>query len=316
MSVCLVTGAAGFIGSHTLEALLAAGHTVIGLDNFRTGSQANLRPALGNADCHFYEGDLTQGDVLRQCFSAHRIDAVIHLAALVSVPESIAQPTLNRRLNFDATCLVAQAAMAAGTVRRLVFASSAAVYGAADQLPLDEETIGVPLSPYGQAKLDSERWLLDHPQLAVAGITVRCQRYFNVYGPRQDPSSPYSGVVSRFQDALAKGEAAIIHGDGRQTRDFISVRDVARANLLAATRPDVAPGCANICTGRRVSLNELWETMGEVSRRGMPVRYGPARAGDILHSVGRPTRAAKDLGFVASYSLADGLREMGSACRG
>lgn len=313
MSVCLVTGAAGFIGSHTTEALLAAGHSVIGIDNFRTGSATNLQVASRNSRFRFYEGDVTLPGVVEHCLGAHRIEVIIHLAALVSVPESIAQPALNRRLNFDATCSIAWAAVAAGTVRRLVFASSAAVYGAATVLPLEEETEGVPLSPYGQAKLDSERWLLGQPELAKAGIVVRCQRYFNVYGPRQDPSSPYSGVVSRFQEALARGEGAVINGDGHQTRDFVSVHDVSQANLMAATRSGVPSGCANICTGRRISLNELWETMCSVRGTRCPARPGPVREGDIRHSCGSPARAERELGFVAERSLADGLRELGNA---
>jgi UDP-glucose 4-epimerase len=302
MAKVLVTGAAGFIGSHTVDLLLDCGHEVIGVDNLRTGRLENLQAALRHARFVFRQEDLTAPGVLSELTAGFRPDAIIHLAALVSVPESIAKPALNRLLNFDLTRLVCEAALATGSVRRIVFASSAAVYGASPHLPLSESAPCEPLSPYGQAKLDSEALLLayarERPQ-----ITVRCQRYFNVYGPRQDSSSSYSGVISLFIDAIARNHPPTIFGDGEQTRDFIAVHDVARANVLAATAPKIATGVANICTGDAVSVNTLFTVLARLMKCSLQPIYGPARKGDIRHSRGSPTLAASDLAFRSSHTL-------------
>ena len=228
MAHILVTGAAGFIGSHTVDQLLAAGHIVSGVDNFRTGRRENLAKARAGSGGRFtlHEADISIAGVLEKLVAASKPDAIIHLAALVSVPESIADPELNFRLNLHATHLVAEAARRHG-IRRIVFASSAATYGNARELPIPESAEKFPISPYGAAKLASEAVLLGHG--AAFGITVRCQRYFNVFGPRQDPASPYSGVISVFERRYREGKPVTIHGDGDQTRDFISVHDVARA---------------------------------------------------------------------------------------
>ena len=309
MSRVLVTGAAGFIGSHTTDLLLAEGHDVWGLDNFRTGHPANLDAARQQPRFQFVEADCAEPSVADEVFRAHRPDAVIHLAAMVSVPESIAHPAENDRLNFQATRLIAEAAKAHG-VKRIVFASSAAVYGANPNLPLRETAECVPLSPYGTAKLNSEKLLLE---LARAeGVTARCHRYFNVFGPRQDPSSPYSGVISLFQKRLRARQAPTIHGDGNQTRDFIHVADVARANVLAATAPGIPSGVANICTGHAVSLNELYAHLSRVFGENLAPTHGPARAGDIRHSLGSPDKAKRELGFVAAIPFEAGLRTLAS----
>lgn len=307
MTRVLVTGAAGFIGSHTADLLLAEGHTVCGIDNFRTGKWANLTSALKSSRFELREADCAASGVLDSAIRDFRPDAIIHLAAMVSVPESIANPVENDRLNFHATRLAAEGALAHGT-SRIVFASSAAVYGANPNLPLDETAACQPLSPYGVAKLNSENLLM-----GLAGkqrLTVRCHRYFNVYGPRQDPTSSYSGVISRFQDRLSRDLPAIIHGDGNQTRDFIHVRDVARANCIAATHPDLPSGIANICTGRAVSLTFLHDTIAHALGKQIAPDRGPAREGDIRFSAGNTERARRDLGFVAEVSLEDGLRSL------
>jgi len=307
MAKILVTGAAGFIGSHTVEQLLAGGHTICGVDNFRTGKPDNLAPFLPVESFHFKELDAAAAGNLDVAAREFRPDAIIHLAALVSVPESIANPAENDRLNFQATRLVAEAARAHG-VKRIVFASSAAVYGANPHLPLAEEAACIPLSPYGSAKLAAEQLLLDLAR--NHGVMVRCQRYFNVFGPRQDPSSLYSGVISLFRDRLIKHTAPMIHGDGEQTRDFIYVGDVARANVIAATGDEIRTGVANICTGRAVSLNTLYSTLSRVLGRGLAPTHGPARESDIRHSLGNPAKARRELGFTATTSLEDGLRTM------
>lgn len=304
MSTVLVTGAAGFIGSHTCDQLLAAGHTVHGVDNFRTGHRENLAAAHRQAAFQLVEADITADATLDRLVAETKPHAIIHLAALVSVQESITNPELNFRLNVQATQLVAEAARCHG-VGRVVFASSAAVYGDARQLPLSEPAATHPISPYGAAKAASEAILLGHA--AAFGFTSRCQRYFNVYGPRQDPNSPYSGVISIFCKQLRAGIAPRIFGDGEQTRDFISVNDVARANVLAATAPSVVSGVANICTGRATSLNRLSEILRSLIPNSPSAVHTEAKLGDIRHSLGAPDAAKVDLGFTAKVSLEDGL---------
>lgn len=310
MARILVTGVAGFIGSHTVDLLLAEGHVVAGIDSLRTGKLNNLTAARQNAAFTFQLGDLTEAGRLAALVESFRPEAIIHLAALVSVQKSIANPALNQRLNFDATKLVCAAARAETGVRRIVFASSAAVYGARQDLPLAETSPCKPLSPYGAAKLDSEALLLECAQTRY-DIVVRCHRYFNVYGPRQDPASPYSGVISRFADAIAQKQAPIIFGDGEQTRDFISVFDVARANVIAATEPEVQNGVANICTGRAITLNQLLATFCRLRGATVAAHYHPARDGDIRYSCGSPFRAGRDLQFTASVDLNAGLATLG-----
>lgn len=304
MSRYLVTGAAGFIGSHTIDLLLAEGYEVLGVDNYRTGRRENLASATTHSKFTLIELDVAADGMIANLTAEFRPIAIIHLAAMVSVPESIANPAENRRLNFHATTLVTSAAVLSGT-NRIVFASSAAVYGANGSLPLTEDAECQPLSPYGEAKLESERHLQQFG--CTNKLTVRSQRYFNVFGPRQDPSSAYSGVISRFNDAILQGRAPTIFGDGEQTRDFIHVSDVARANLLAATMPGVLSGVANICTGSSVSLNQLYAAMAQAAGTTTPPLYGPARAGDIRHSKGSPKRAERELNFQPSTSLSTGL---------
>lgn len=318
MSTILVTGAAGFIGSHTCDFLLAQGHRVVGVDNFRTGRRENLADARQHAAFQLLERDVAEPGVLADLAAETKPAAIIHLAALVSVPQSIEDPALNFRLNVAATQYVGEAARVLKGTRaveegqrgkvRVVFASSAAVYGDNPELPLTERSETRPISPYGGAKLASEALLLSNG--AAYGFTVRCMRYFNVYGPRQDPRSPYSGVISIFADKLRAGSAPIIFGDGEQTRDFISVHDVARANVIAATAPDVRSGIANICTGKPTSLNRLAEILRQ-SVPGTPApTHGEERAGDIRHSVGSPERARLELAFEATVPLESGLTEL------
>jgi UDP-glucose 4-epimerase len=304
----LVTGAAGFIGSHTVDHLLAHGHEVVGVDNFRSGREENLAAARAHPGFTFRQLDVLDAAALAQLCRQHPPDGIIHLAALVSVPESFKQPELNRQLNYEATRVVAELARTLPSVRRLVFSSSAAVYGNSTELHLREEAACRPLSPYGEAKRDSER-LLQELHRSCPRVVPVSLRYFNVYGSRQDPSSPYSGVISRFSRALEANEPLTIHGDGEQTRDFIAVADVARANALAATAAR-APAILNICTGRAVSLNALLHTLGEVLGRQPQPTYGPARPGDIRHSCGAPEAALRQLAFRADVTLSAGLRSL------
>jgi UDP-glucose 4-epimerase len=307
MSPILVTGAAGFIGSHTVERLLADGCRVVGMDNFRTGRRDNLNAAFRHPEFHFREADLTDDGWLDSLVAEFAPYAIIHLAALVSVPESIADPALNFRLNLHATQIVAEAARR-HRVARVVFASSAAVYGNADALPLREEAYPCPISPYGAAKLASEALLLGHA--AAFGFTARCQRYFNVYGPRQDPSSPYSGVISLFLKNVRAGTPVTVFGDGHQTRDFVNVRDIARANAAAALAPELRSGVANICSGRQVSLRDLLAIFAKHFPAAPAPQFSAPRSGDIVHSLGDAIRAKNELGFEAEIAIEDGLAEL------
>jgi UDP-glucose 4-epimerase len=302
-----VTGAAGFIGSHTVDQLLQAGHAVWGIDNFRTGLRENLAGALKHRAFLLHEIDVAEEIDFIDLAGQIRPDVIIHLAALVSVPESIANPALNDRLNLQATRVVAEAARR-HRIPRVVFASSAAVYGDPAGHPAAEDAPGKPLSPYGSAKLASEKLLLDYA--GSYDLTVRCQRYFNVYGPRQDPRSAYSGVISVFLGQLERGAAPVIFGDGEQTRDFISVHDVARANLIAAIQPGLPSGAADICTGRATSIKELWSLLSRDLPQAAPPTHVAVRPGDIVHSRGSPEAARRDLGFSAATALAAGLAEL------
>jgi len=305
MAKILVTGAAGFIGSHTADLLLASGHDVLGIDNFRTGREENLANAARNPRFRFLREDITADGLLIRIVADEKPDAILHLAALVSVPESIADPVLNRRLNLEATHQIAAAA-ASGSVRRVVFASSAAVYGTNADLPLHETAQTRPLSPYGEAKLESEKILADLSRSQPAISTVAL-RYFNVYGPRQDPRSPYSGVISILAAAFREGRPFTLHGDGGQTRDFISVADVAMANELALTRPVNGSLVLNVCTGQATALTEMIRVMGTITGRSLDPARQPAREGDIRHSLGTPEAAQRHLGFRSANSIETGL---------
>lgn len=300
----IVTGAAGFIGSHTVDQLVAAGHTVWGVDNFRTGRRENLADALKHKTFILHELDVAEKSDLIDFVGEIQPDVIIHLAALVSVPESIANPALNDRLNIQTTRIVAEAARR-HHVSRIVFASSAAVYGDPVVCPIPEDALKKPLSPYGAAKLASEQLLFDYAN--KHSLTVRCQRHFNVFGPRQDSLSPYSGVISIFLDCVKRNSAPMIYGDGEQTRDFVSVHDAARANVIAATRKGLRSGVVNICTGRMTEINQLWRLMSRHQPTASPPSYAPSRHGDIRHSCGSPDAAHRQLDFTARIDIETGL---------
>lgn len=307
MSRIIVTGAAGFIGSHTTDRLLAEGHEVLGIDNLRTGHRHNLAQALQSPKCRLEIADVAEEGVIDGLVAEFQPDAIIHLAALVSVQESIADPDLNLRLNYIATQRVTTAMEAHG-VMRVVFASSAAIYGDTTDLPIAEDSPKTPISPYGEAKWKSEEWL--HARSAQSGFIVRCHRYFNVFGPRQDPASPYSGVISIFDRRYREGKPVTIYGDGQQTRDFISVHDVARANVIAATRADIKSGSANVCTGHATSLLDIIKVFASHYPEVPAPSFADARTGDIIHSLGTPVCAQEQLGFSAEVPVAVGLSEL------
>lgn len=302
----LVTGAAGFIGSHTVDVLAAEGHQVLGIDSFRTGRLENLKQALSGGSFELVEADITGSPILSRLVETWRPRAIIHLAGLVSVVESIAEQELNYSLNVHATHLVAQAARVEG-VERVVFASSAAVYGRVAQQPIAESAPKNPLSPYGWAKLASEALLFSAAQSSA--YTAQCLRYFNVYGSRQDPSSPYSGVLSIFAQRAIAGQPLTLFGTGEQTRDFIHVSDIAKANVLAATCPLGASHVLNICTGKAVTLLEILDVL-RTRFANLTTRHQTAREADIDHSLGDAQTSLQVLGFKASVPLREGLDDL------
>ncbi len=306
----LVTGGAGFIGSHLVDALLARGHDVIVLDNFSTGKVENL--PQGHPRLHVLRADVRDGRAVAQAMQG--VDVVFHLAARVSVPASIQDPLTTHAINVTGTMHVLEAARQAGA-RRVVLASSAAVYGEPEQLPLSEDAPLRPLSPYASSKVANEADARAYA--ASLGLETVALRFFNVYGPRQRADSPYSGVIARFVEALAQGRAPIVFGDGRQTRDFIFVHDVVTALLRAADAAVHVVGRAfNVCTGRAVSLLDLLDVLYRFYPHAPRPRFAPPRPGDIRHSRGDPSLAEQALGFRARVPLDQGLARLIQALEG
>ncbi|WP_298665213.1 SDR family oxidoreductase [uncultured Methanofollis sp.] len=291
----IVTGGAGFIGSHIAEAL-AERHEVVVIDDFSTGHPENLR----GFDVTLVEGSVADLPLLKETFAG--ADGVFHEAAIASVPKSVADPLATHEANLTGTLNVLLAARDAG-VRKVVFASSSAVYGESPELPKREGMLPEPLSPYAVSKLAGEHYAASFSRLY--GLHAACLRYFNVFGPRQDPSSPYSGVISIFADRILAGEPITIYGDGEQTRDFVYVADVVRANLRAMEGN--VEGVFNIACGRTTTLNALAETMMRAAGRTVEVRHAEARAGDIRHSCADITRARETLGWTPAWGLEEGL---------
>ena len=303
----LVTGAAGFIGSHSVEWLLANNYQVVGVDNLRTGHLENLEVARSSPDFEWVLADVCDEAAMRKLFKKHRFAGVLHLAALVSVPESFREPALNYQLNLAAADCIARLCLEF-ECKRLVFASSAAVYGAHAALPNQESAIPQPQSPYAAAKLAAEVMLLGYA--ASYGLETICLRYFNVYGSRQDPGSPYSGVLSIFTDRFQCGLPVTVYGDGEQTRDFISVRDVARANGEALTQIQVVANRYNVCTGQGISLNQVLAIYQKLFPNAPSVEYTAPRIGDIRHSQGNPEKLQNMLGLKSQTPFEQGLREL------
>ena len=303
----IVTGAAGFIGSHTVEKLLSDGHEVLGIDNLSTGKRQNVAHLVGSPGFWFVHRDILEPGIMEQLTQEFQPDSIIHLAGLVSVTLGQRAPQENFRLNIEATKVVAEAARL-HSVSRIVFASTAAVYGDNQDLPLEEQNGKEPKSNYGTAKLMSELLLQGYAR--SYGMTCICTRYFNVFGPRQDPSSPYSGVISIFVDRFSQGKPVTVFGDGGQSRDFISVYDIARGNALAATSPGIPSGAYNFCTGRSIQLLDLIECLHREFPFAPPVRFADERDGDIRHSKGDPRRARRFLGFEAELDFGMAMKDL------
>ena len=297
----LVTGGAGFIGSHVVEALLRRGDTVRVLDNFSTGKRENLKPL--QKDVEVIEGDLREATAVKE--AVKNVDFIFHLAAFISVPQSMSDPETCFAINVGGTVSLLEAARRAG-VRKVVISSSTAVYGDTSVFPTTEETPLAPLSPYALSKQVDELYARLYTQ--TLGLPVTALRYYNVYGPRQRPDSAYAAVIPIFVRKMIAGEPIMIFGDGRQSRDFIFVKDVAQANLLAA-EADGAGEAFNICTGRETNLLDLLEELSGLAPLSPKVLYEAPRPGDIYQSAGNPEKANHTLGFKAETSLAKGLVE-------
>jgi UDP-N-acetylglucosamine/UDP-N-acetylgalactosamine 4-epimerase len=312
----LVTGAAGFIGSHLCEALLALDQEVLGFDDLSAGSPDNLAAATAAvtraqaARLHFLQGDIRDLAACREAVAKSEI--VLHHAALGSVPKSIEDPARWNAVNVDGFVNMLVAARDAG-VRRFVYASSSSVYGDDERLPRTESRIGEPLSPYAASKLANEHY---------AKVFGRCYgmqtiglRYFNVFGPRQDPAGPYAAVIPQWISALVEGRTLTIHGDGSTSRDFCYVANAVQANLLAAATPlqEACNRVFNVAFGKRTSLLELHEALVAIAQRHVPrfraagLRYAPFRKGDVLHSLADLANVRRLLGYAPTHDLRDGL---------
>lgn len=297
----LITGVAGFIGSAIARALLAQNHPVRGLDNFATGQRENIADLPG---LELLEGDLAEAAVAAA--ACQGITCIFHEAAIPSVPRSVADPVGTHRANVDATLELLVAARNA-KVQRVVYAASSSAYGNQPTLPKREDMLPDPLSPYAVAKLAGEHYLRSFH--AVYGLPAVALRYFNVFGPRQDPTSPYSAVLAKFITQMLAGQTPVLDGDGEQSRDFTYIDNVVHANLLAAAAPEaeVAGRVFNIATGVRVTLNQVVAQLRSLTGYAGEIQHGPPRPGDVKHSLANITLARRHLGYEPQVDFATGL---------
>jgi UDP-glucose 4-epimerase len=297
----LVTGGAGFIGSHLVEALVAAGCNVAVIDNLSTGRLSNLAAVRDRIT--FYQGDFRDPRLLNQAVTG--CEVLFHLAAIVSVPWTVENPVDSAAVNEMGTLQVLEAARR-HHVRRFIGASSCAVYGDGSRNPKQENMPPKPLSPYAIQKLVGEQYARLYSELY--GMETLFLRYFNVYGPRQDPSSPYSGVISIFMNRAIAGQSPVIYGDGKQYRDFVFVNDVVQANLLAAAAKPAGGHVFNIGTGEFIRIRELWQIIRKIAGTTAEPVFEPQRPGEILESLADIDRARCDLGFTPAHPLKKGLQ--------
>jgi nucleoside-diphosphate-sugar epimerase len=301
MAKYLVTGGAGFIGSHLAEELVRRGETVRVVDSLITGKRHNLAHL---PQVEFQQGDLAEFDVARRAVAG--VDYVLHQAAIPSVPRSVQDPITSNRANIDASLNVLVAARDAG-VRRVVYAGSSSAYGNTPTLPKVETMPTAPLSPYALQKLVAEQYCQMFTELY--GLETVTIRYFNVFGPRQDPSSPYSGVISLFISALCEGKPPKIYGDGEQTRDFTYVANVVDGVLRACHAPEASGEVINVATGGRISLNQLFHTVRDLVRASIEPIYEDLRAGDVRDSQADISKARRLLGYEPVVRFEDGLEK-------
>jgi UDP-glucose 4-epimerase len=298
----LVTGGAGFIGSHIVDAFVGRSDNVVVLDNMSTGSTQNLNP-----EAEFIEGDITDKDLVQRLFREHRFEIVNHHAAQLDIRKSVADPVFDAQQNIIGSINLLEAAKEIGSVKRFMFASTGgAVYGEQEYFPADEKHPTQPIAPYGVAKRSIELYL--HYYDTIHGIPYVAFRYTNVYGPRQSPHGE-AGVVAIFAEKLLNGELAIINGDGKQTRDYVFVGDVVRAHLLALNRLK-GSDIFNISTGKETDVNEIFEALSTLTTNGKAkAQHGPAKAGEQQRSMCSYDHAKQILGWEPETSLTEGLRE-------
>ena len=299
----LITGGAGFIGSHLAERLLLAGTQVRVLDNLSTGKRDNLPSQHRSLD--FVQGDIREKKTVSDCVRG--MDAVVHLAAVASVQASIDQPMETHQTNFDGTLNLLEASRIHG-VKRLLYASSAAIYGDAATAPVSEETVPNPLSPYAVDKLSGEYYLRYY--FNKFGLPATAFRFFNIYGPRQDPSSPYSGVISIFVNCLQRNRPVTLFGDGSQTRDFVYVADLADLLARAVHGQEGIGGVFNVGTGKRHSLLQLLDCLEKLSGRKIGRQHEAARLGDIEHSCADVSRLKQVFGGAPAMPFEHGLKKL------
>lgn len=302
-SSVLVTGGAGFIGSHLVDWLINKGYEVIVLDNFRSGKMENISRHLKNDHFRLVIGDVRDKKTLRSALNG--VDAILHLAALISVEESLKNPAETHEVNVIGTLNLLQEAVR-GNVKKFVYASSTAVYGEANSLPLREDCPLKPISPYASSKAASECYCTAFHRSYGLGTVIL--RYFNVYGPRQE-HNPYGGVIPRFINNALTGRPLVVFGNGEQTRDFIYIDDVVRATILALESSDSVGETFNICVGKRTTINNLVRLIKRVTgKKNLQKIYDKPRKGDIRDNYGDPSKAEETLGFKAKINLEEGLK--------
>ncbi|HEV8662418.1 MAG TPA: SDR family oxidoreductase [Candidatus Methylomirabilis sp.] len=302
----MVTGGAGFIGSHLAEALVRSGHRVRILDNFATGARANLAAVAGAVE--LLEGDLRDPAIVER--AVRGVEVIFHQAALASVARSLEDPATTHAVNTTGTLSLLLAARGAG-VRRVVYASSSSVYGDSPTLPKREEMPTQPKSPYAISKLAGEQYC--QVFAAALGLETVSLRYFNIFGPRQDPASPYAAVIPKFLAAMRRGERPVIFGDGKQSRDFTYVENAVRANLLAAAAPGASGEVINVACGARITLLELVDHLNRLLGTHLTPSFAPPRTGDVLHSQADLARAAALLGYRPTVDFTEGLARTAAA---
>lgn len=298
---CLVTGGAGFIGSSLARALVARGDRVRVIDNLSSGRRENLADI--SKDVELIEADIRDEAALRGALDG--IELLFHEAAVPSVPRSLADPIGSHAANATGTLELLQAAQRAG-VRRLVYAASSSAYGDTPTLPKVETMRPMPLSPYAVSKLAGEHYCQVFAR--AYGLETVCLRYFNVFGPRQDPKSEYAAVIPRFVTAALSGQGVTIYGDGTQSRDFCFIDNTVEANLAAGSAPDVSGGVFNVACGAAINLNDVVRLVGEIVGHAVPITYAPGRVGDVKHSLADITAARERLGYRGGISFTEGLK--------
>lgn len=306
-SKVLVTGGAGFIGSHLVDELVSRGYKVVVLDNFWSGRMENVSQHLKSDAFKLVDGDVRDKRVVRDAMNG--VDAVMHLAALIDVERSVNNPFETHDVNVTGTLNILKEAVRKN-IKRFVYASSTAVYGEVNPLPLNEDSPPKPISPYAASKASAECYC--RAFYKSYGLETVTLRYFNVYGPRQE-LNPYSGVIAKFLKNASSGEPLVVYGDGEQTRDFICINDVVDATILALEKGGLTDETFNVCTGKPITINELTQIVKEVTGKDLQIVYDKPRKGDLKNNYGDPAKAEEILGFKAKVTLKKGLERFVSA---